>query len=634
MPGAPTNLSLTAGNAQVEVSWTAVNGATSYTVYYSQSSISDISASGVRSVSATGTSRTVTGLTNGTQYYFVVTATNAGGEGAASSEASATPQATVRISGRLTFDLVPITNSGLDYSNITQAPIRGVWVDAVNASGTVLASTRSDSSGNYSLSVAPSTQVRIRVRAHMQQTQAGAPRWDIKVTDNTNSDRLYAFQGSLSSSGTGATTRNLNAPSGWDPSVSGGSYADPRVAAPFAILSFTYDALQKFVAVDPDVNVPALEYRWSPRNRSASGNLADGAIGGSFYLSVFVGGVQTVSNRNSLIYLLGRENENTDEYDQSVVIHEFAHHVQAAMSRNDSPGGRHTLDARLDMRIAFSEGFASALAAMIADDPVRRNSLGSRQALMSRFNIETNPVNSTGAPNRIGWYHQISVAAILYDLYDGANAADNDSLSLDLAPIYNTLTSNGFKNNRYYTSIYLFANQLLNHVPAASRATTQSRLNALLNRHNIAGSGDNGAGETNNGGLPASALLLPVYKSLSTRNSPITLCSVDDNGTYNRVGNRAFVEVSFAQSGAHTLTLTTAAGSRAANPRFRWWPRYPGVSQWRSTSQWTSTPRSATLTGNFRAGVPLVLEAFDEQNTDRVTNNDGDSCLTFSVVKN
>ena len=143
-------------------------------------------------------------------------------------------------------------------------------------------------------------------------------------------------------------------------------------------------------------------------------------------------------------------------------------------------------------------------------------------------------------------YHQYSVAAILYDLYDGANAADKDALSLGLAPIYNTLTSNGFKNSRYYTSIYLFANQLLKH------STAQTGLNALLSRQNIFGRGDNGAGETNNGGLPATARVLPVYKSLSLENSPITLCSVDDAGTYNWVGNRAFVEVSFAECGPIT----------------------------------------------------------------------------------
>ena len=215
------------------------------------------------------------------------------------------------------------------------------------------------------------------------------------------------------------------------------------------------------------------------------------------------------------------------------------------------------------------------------------------------------------------------------DLYDGTNAADNDVLSLGLAPIYNTLTSNGFKNNRYYTSIYLFTNQLLKHLPSASRATTQSRLNALLRRHNIFGRGDNGAGETNSGGLPASARVLPVYKSLSTRNSPITLCSVNDAGTPNRLGNYSFVEVSFAQSGSHTLSMVSIPSSRGTLPAFSW-----GDTVAQGERQWAREPRSQTSTRNFRAGEPLVLEAADFRNIDNDPSNDGDSCFTFSVVKN
>ena len=530
----------------------------------------------------------------------------------------------VRISGRLSFDRPAFTRGGgLDYSNIRQQPIRGVWVEAVNASATVLERTRSDASGRYRLDVDANTEVRIRIRAHMQRSAAGGPRWDVKVTDNTNGNALYVAQGNLASSGTGASTRNLNAASGWVASDSGGRYANARVAGPFAILSSTYEALQRFARVDPDINLPALEYRWSVRNRSAAGNLADGAIGRSFY-----------NPAEQLIYLVGQENEDTDEYDHSVILHEFAHHFTSTLSRDDSLGGNWSDEARLDMRLAFSEGFGDALGAIITDDPLYRDTFGSNQGLAGVQNMETNPVNPTTDANRIGWYHSRSVAAIVYDLYDAADDGA-DRLSLGLAPIYNALTSNGFKNNRHYTSIYTFANQLPEHV--SNRTATQSGLDALLRRHNIFGRGDNGAGETNGGGLPATARVLPVYKSITSGDTPITLCSVNDAGVFNRLGNRAFVQVNFTENGAHTLTLTLSE-STSALPLFGMLP-YASRASANCTPSWDTsrpagnTPKNCTFTGNFQASEAARVAAFDLQNF-LFGSPGADSCFTFSVVKN
>src|SRR6185369_8893165 len=82
-PSAPTGLTATPGNAQVALSWTASSGATSYNVKRST-----VSGSGYATVnSPTGTSYTNTGLTNGTTYYYVVSAVNASGESANSSQA-------------------------------------------------------------------------------------------------------------------------------------------------------------------------------------------------------------------------------------------------------------------------------------------------------------------------------------------------------------------------------------------------------------------------------------------------------------------------------------------------------------------------------------------------------------------
>jgi fibronectin type 3 domain-containing protein len=89
-PAAPTNLAGIAGNNQASLSWAASTGATSYTVKRS-----DTAGGPYTVVSSTGTttSFTDTSVVNGSTYYYVVTASNAVGESAASNEIAVTPNA-------------------------------------------------------------------------------------------------------------------------------------------------------------------------------------------------------------------------------------------------------------------------------------------------------------------------------------------------------------------------------------------------------------------------------------------------------------------------------------------------------------------------------------------------------------
>ena len=101
-PVAPTGLTATPGNAQVSLSWTAAGGATSYNV--KSAAVDGGPYSTVTNV--TGTSYLNTGLRNGTSYYYVITAMNAGGESGPSSQVGA-----IRSQPATTHGLPPINRS-------------------------------------------------------------------------------------------------------------------------------------------------------------------------------------------------------------------------------------------------------------------------------------------------------------------------------------------------------------------------------------------------------------------------------------------------------------------------------------------------------------------------------------------
>jgi alpha-L-fucosidase len=86
-PVPPSNLSAVAGNGQVTLSWNTTFGATGYNV--KRSLVSGNSYIVVTNVA--GNTFLDTGLANGTNYYYVVSATNSAGESANSSQVNATP---------------------------------------------------------------------------------------------------------------------------------------------------------------------------------------------------------------------------------------------------------------------------------------------------------------------------------------------------------------------------------------------------------------------------------------------------------------------------------------------------------------------------------------------------------------
>ncbi|MHC9511562.1 PKD domain-containing protein [Kangiella sp. M94] len=440
---------------------------------------------------------------------------------------TANAPATVTVSGKITYDNVPhnTTTNGLDYANTTQDPVRGATIQALEGSS-VIANSKTDSNGNYSFNLPSLTDVRIRVRAEL--IQSGPPSWNTRIVDNTNSKALYVLDSAIFSTGVANQTLNLNAASGWG----GAGYTSTRAAAPFHILDRVYDTISKLEAVDSNIVLPALNINWSVNNIPQSGDRTQGQITTSFY-------------SNGEIYLLGAEDTDTDEYDGHVIIHEWGHYFEDKLARSDSIGGSHAGGQRLDMRVAFGEGFGNAWSGMITDDSFYRDSYGSNQAQGFSINVENNNVSNKG------WFSEGSVQAILYDIYDGLN---DDTVTLGLEPIYNILI-NEQKNSEAFTSIFSFITYLRQNNPGQV-----AQIDNLVGGQNIVTNIDIwGSNETNNGGNTAN---LPVYVTITPNNSAVEVCTNTTNGSdRNKLGNHRLLRLNISTAGSYTLRLTPSGAN-------------------------------------------------------------------------
>jgi hypothetical protein len=90
-PSVPLGVIAAAGNKQNTISWANVAGAAAYNIYWSTTA--DVTPLNGIIILNVSNPYIHTGLTNGTAYYYVVTAANASGESAASAQVTATPAA-------------------------------------------------------------------------------------------------------------------------------------------------------------------------------------------------------------------------------------------------------------------------------------------------------------------------------------------------------------------------------------------------------------------------------------------------------------------------------------------------------------------------------------------------------------
>ncbi len=466
-------------------------------------------------------------------FFFVLTGCGGGGGDAGPSP---TP-VSVTLSGTVTYTHVKAGLTGLEYSNPTEKPIRGAAVELRDSSGVVLKSGNTTETGTYSFTAPVNTALRVLVKAALGSTNTP----HVKVVDNTGSSALYAMTFDIT---TGAVdlTQSFNANSGWD----GTAYTGVRAAAPFAILDTIYQAEKLILGADPAVVFPNLTVNWSKNNKPAAGDNSVGDIETSHYVA------------NNL-FILGAENLDTDEYDSSVIAHEWSHYFEDKLSRSDSIGGPHGDLDILDPRVAFGEGFGNAFSGMVFNDPIYIDTDSPSQANPGiSMNLEADSVLDADVDGNgtvlDGFYSESSVQEVVYDLFD-SGVSDDDTLSLGFKPIYDVMVG-AQKNTPAFTSIFSFLHDL-----KAANSSLSANITTLAAAENT-GSGDE-----------FEDLASPIYTFVPVDGTVVNI-DVDGFGlqtweTYgpitatdsgNKLFNEMFFKFSIPANGNYTIEVTPTGG--------------------------------------------------------------------------
>ncbi len=187
-PAAPASFTAAAGNQQVVLSWTDPENSAIDSWQFRQRTPPDTGAWGswtaIASSTATTTTHTVTGLTNGTAYGFQVRAVDGTIEGAASAEATATPAAPVTVAFASGSTAVTVAEGDDSHAELTLAlsAARGAAtaVRLVSTDGTATAG--SDFAGGPYTVDFPAGDTRATLRIAIEDENVPEEREEFSVT--------------------------------------------------------------------------------------------------------------------------------------------------------------------------------------------------------------------------------------------------------------------------------------------------------------------------------------------------------------------------------------------------------------------------------------------------------------------
>jgi len=379
-------------------------------------------------------------------------------------------------------DSTPSTSGGLGDPGAPR-PIRYTEIRVTNSAGSEVQCGETLADGTFSVTVpqVPDTYT-VTVRARAQNTRLNA-----LVLDTVAGGNLYAMSTTVVVNGAGpfsvgtmtasATGDIMGAPFNiLDQFLEANEYLRTKVGA----CSGTFAGCPNFTVAD---KVTAY---WS-KGLNPNSYYLGGSSGLSFYIPGY-----------SRLFILGgkngdTDNSDTDHFDNSIILHEYAHFLEDTEFKNDSPGGQHTGTKMIDPRLAWSEGWGNFFQAAVLNAPFYIDTIGNKDG-STYYAFYLDLENASGGsvahdhldqPNELGEgnFREFSISRLLWDTIDDTaaetvnGAADNVNEAADFSfrQLWAALTKSteGFNNtNAAFRSVGLMH---LNQVALGITAWTNLR---------------------------------------------------------------------------------------------------------------------------------------------------------------
>lgn len=234
------------------------------------------------------------------------------------------------VGGQIRYQDRVYNDSGFITGNTPYKAVRSVVVDLIDAdTSEIVATTQTNAAGNYQFENINAGRYQLHVVART-------------ITENDETISVFSTDGTLYAIAVDVEFDEESVTANADMTISS------RTAAIFNMLDVMLSGYEFFDAMAPDyLLLNDLNLYW--RYGSSEGSYTCFETGAG-------------CDHGPGIYVLSDpyQSADTDEFDDDVLWHEFAHHIERSLNLTDSPGGYHTLsNMALDLRLSWSEGFAS-----------------------------------------------------------------------------------------------------------------------------------------------------------------------------------------------------------------------------------------------------------------------------------